>query len=128
MQKEDHARFTRSMTTLVSFPSMHIRVKVKYILLFADHKRLHTINDHRDLVVDSLYIVINASHPVVDAGHLIVDIEYLILDTSHSTIDSTRGIKNLRSYYPDLFVRQLVKPLQPIFDLSLSNQLLQVFF
>jgi len=107
------------MTILVSFPSRNIGVK--YIIYLTDQKRLRTVNVHRDLVVDSRYIV-------VDAGHLIVDIEYLILDTSHSIIDSMRGIQNLRSYHPDLFVRQLVQPLQPIFYLSLSNQLPQVFF
>ena len=81
MQKRDYERFTWSMTTLVSFPSVYIRVEVKYILLLADQKCLRTVNDHRDLVVD--------------AGHLIVDVEYLILDTSHSIIDSMRGIQNL---------------------------------
>ena len=100
------------MTTLVSFPSRYIGVK--YILLLTDQKRLRTVNDHRDLVVD--------------AGYLIVDVEYLILDTSHSTVDSMRGIQNLCSYHSDLFVRQLVQPLQPIFYVSLSNQFFQVFF
>jgi len=110
---------TFCMATLVSLPSRY--TKVKHILLLTDHNRLRTINDHHDLVVDGLYIIINASHPVVDAGHLIVDIEYLILD-------SMRGFQNLCSYHPDLFICQFVQPLQRIFNLSLSNQLLQVFF
>jgi hypothetical protein len=103
---------------------------------------LRTINDHGDLVIDGLYTAVNASHPVVDAshsfahvghsfvdaGHLIVDIEYLILDTPYFIIDSMRGLQNLCSYHPDLFIRQLIQPLQRIFNISLSNQLLQEFF
>src|SRR6266699_6722108 len=100
------------MASLVSFPSRYTRVK--HILLLTDQKRLRTINDYRDLVVDGLYIVINAGHPVVDSGHLIVDIEYLILD-------GMRGLQNLCSYHPDLFIGQLVQPLQRIFNISLSN-------
>jgi hypothetical protein len=103
---------TFCMATLVSLPSRY--TKVKHILLLTDHNRLRTINDHHDLVVDGLYIVINAGHPVVDAGHLIVD--------------SMRGLQNLCSYHPDLFICELVQPLQRIFNLSLSNQLLQVLF
>ena len=110
---------TCCMATLVSLPSRYTRVR--HSVLLTDQKRLRTINDHRDLVVDGLYIVINAGHPVVDAGHLIVDIEYLILD-------SMRGFQNLCSYHPDLFICQFVQPLQRIFNISLSNQLLQVFF
>jgi hypothetical protein len=34
----------------------------------------------------------------------------------------------LCSYHSDLFIRQLVQPLQRIFNVSLSNQPLQVFF
>ena len=107
------------MASLVSFPSRYIRVKL--ILLLADQNLLRTINDHRDLVVDGLYIVINAGHPVVDAGYLIVNIEYPILD-------SMRGVQNLCSYHPDLFICQLVQPFQRIFNVILSNHLLQVFF
>jgi hypothetical protein len=103
---------TCCMATLVSLPSRYTRVR--HSVLLTDQKRLRTIYDHRDLVVDGLYIVINAGHPVVDAGHLIVD--------------SMRGLQNLCSYHPDLFICELVQPLQRIFNLSLSNQLLQVFF
>jgi hypothetical protein len=123
---------TCCMATLVSFPSRYTRVK--HILFNCwltknrFKKRLRTINDHCDLVVDGLHIVINASHTVVDAGHLIVDIEYLILDTPYFIVDSMRGLQNLCSYHPDLFICQLEQPLQRIFNLSLSNQLLQVFF
>jgi len=70
-------------------------------------RRLRTINDHRNFVVDGLNLVIN---------------------TGHSIIDSMRGPQDLRSYHPDLFVCELVQPLQRIFNVSLSNQLLQVFF
>src|SRR5713101_6326802 len=93
--KENHERFTwsmssatRCMATLVPFPSRYIRVK--HVLLLTNQKRLRTINDHRDLVVD--------------AGHLIVDIEHLILDTSYFIIDGMRGLQNLCSYHPDLFI------------------------
>ena len=86
------------MATLVSFPSGYTRVK--HVLLLADQKRIRTINDHRDLVIN----------------------------TDHLFVDSMRGLQNLCSYYPDLFVGQLVQSLQRIFDVSLSNQLLQVFF
>jgi hypothetical protein len=79
------------MATLVSFPSRYTRVK--HILLLTDQKRLRTINDHRDLIVDGLC-----------------------------------GLQNLCSYHPDLFICQLVQPLQRIFNVSLPNQLLQVFF
>ena len=44
------------MTTLVSFPSRYVRIE--YVVLLADQKRLRTINDHGDLVVDGLYMVI----------------------------------------------------------------------
>src|SRR5260221_13661886 len=104
------------MTTLVSFPSRYIRIE--YIVLLVDQRRLRTINDHGDLVVDGLYVVINA-------GHLI---EYLIRDTSYFIIDSMRCIQNLCSYHPDFFIRQLIQPLQRIFNVSLSNQLLEEFF
>jgi hypothetical protein len=134
------------MTSLVSFPSRHARLEY---ILSTDQRRLRTINDHRDLVADGLYILINAGHPlvygghslvdtgypvvdashfIVDAGHLIVDIEYLIFDTSYFVVDSTRSLQNLYTYYPDLFICQLVQPLQRIFNVSLSSQLFQVFF
>jgi hypothetical protein len=100
------------MTTLVSLPSRHINAK--YILLLTDYKRLRTINDDRDVVVN--------------AGHLIVNVEYLIPDTAYFIIDSMRGFQNLCSYHPDLFICQFVQSRQRIFYLSLSNQLLQVFF
>ena len=105
---------TCCMTTFVSFSSRHTRVKHIQFLSLTNQKKLRTINDRRDLVDDGLYIVINASHPVVDAGHLIVD--------------SMCGLQNLCSYHLNFFVRQLVQPFQPIFYVSLSNQLLQVFF
>ena len=69
----------------------------------------------------ALYIVINAGYPVVDAGHFIVDIEHIILD-------SIRASQNLCSHHPDLFICQPVQPFQRVFYVSLSNQLLQVFF
>ena len=111
------------MTSLVSFPSGHI--SIEYTLLLTDQSRLRTINDHGDLVVDGLYIVIDAGHSLVDASYLI---EYPILDHPHSIIDSMRGVQNLCRYHPDLFICQLVQPLQRIFNVSLSNQLPQVFF
>src|SRR6267154_151643 len=97
---------TCCMTNLVSFPSRYIRIE--YILLLTDQRRLRTINDDRDLVVDSLYTVINAGHPlvdtghpvvdashsIVDVGHPIVDIEYLIVDHPHSIINSMRGLQH----------------------------------
>jgi hypothetical protein len=140
MQKENDKLLTWSMssatccmTSLVSFPSGHNRIE--YTRLLTDQRRLRTINDHGDLVVDGLYTVADASHSFahvghsfVDAVHLIVDIEYLILDTPYFIIDSMRGLQNLCSYHPDLFIRQLVQPLQRIFNISLSDQLLQEFF
>jgi hypothetical protein len=71
-------------------------------------------NDNRDVVVN--------------AGHLIVNVEYLIPDTAYFIIDSMYGFQNLCSYHPDLFICQFVQSRQRIFYLSLSNQLLQVFF
>ena len=118
------------MTRLVSFPSGHIRIE--YTLLLTDQSRMRTMNDHGDLVVDGFYIVVDAGHSFVDTGHSLVDASYLIehpiLDHPHSIIDSMRGVQNLRRHHPDLFIRQLVQPLQRIFNVSLSNQLLQVFF
>jgi hypothetical protein len=94
------------MTTLVSFASSgHIRVKL--ILLVTDQRRLRTINDHRDFVVDGLNLAIN---------------------TGHSIVDSMRGPQDLRSCHPNLLICQRIQPLQRIFYVSLSNQLLQVFF
>src|SRR6266436_3049753 len=55
-------------------------------------------------------------------------IEYLILDHPHSIIDNLRALQNLCSYHPHLFICQLVQPLQRIFYVTLSEQLLQVFF
>src|ERR1700679_4117657 len=101
------------MTTLVSFPSRHI--KIEYILLLTNERRLRTINDHGDLVVDGLYMVVDAGHsivdtgyPVIDAGHLIVDIEYLIANHPHSIINSMRGLQNLCSCHSNLFICQLL--------------------
>jgi hypothetical protein len=93
------------MAALVSFPSRYTRIK--HILLLTVLKWLRTFNDHRDLVVD--------------ASHLIVDIEYL-------NLDSMRGLQNSCSYHPELFICQLVQPLQRIFYVSLSNQPLQILF
>src|SRR6267154_2075404 len=110
---------TCCMTTLVSFPSGHI--KFECILLLTDQRCLRTINDDRDLVVDGLYIVINAGHSLVDTG-------YPVVDASYSIVDIIRGLQNLGSYHPDFFICQLVQPPQRIFYVGLSNQLLQVFF
>ena len=79
------------MATLVSFPSRYSRDE--HILLLIDQKRLRTINDHRDPIIDGM-----------------------------------RDLENLCSYHPDLFICQLVQPLQRIFYVGLSNQLLQIFF
>jgi hypothetical protein len=87
------------MTALASFPSRHIRVK--NVLLVTDRRRLRTINDHRDLVV-------NASYPIIDASHSIFDVVYLILDSPHSIVDSMCGLQSLRSGHPSLLVCQLV--------------------
>ena len=79
---------TCCMATLVLFPSRYTRVED--VLLISYQKRLRTFNDHRDLVVN--------------ASYLIADVEYVIPDTSYFIIDSMRGLQNLRSYHPDLFV------------------------
>ena len=106
---------TCCMTTLVSFPSRH---RVKHIPLVTNQRRLRTINDHRNFVVDSLNLVINTSHsivdasyPVVDASHFVIDadypaadIEHRIIDHPHSIIDSMRGPQDLRSCHPNLLV------------------------
>src|SRR5229473_7427054 len=122
------------MSTLVSFPSKHIRIR--HILLMTDQRRLRTINAHGDLVVDGFYCVINtgnstlnasyslvnmgypvvnASHSPVDAGHSlintghpVIDADHSFVNVGHSFIDSMRGLQNLCSYHPNLFICQFV--------------------
>jgi hypothetical protein len=98
------------------------------IFLLTAQKRLRTIKNHRDLFIDGLYIVINAGHLIVDIEYLILDTSYFIFDMFYFILDSMRGLQNLCGYHPDLFICQPVESLQRIFNVSLSDQLLQVFF
>src|SRR5260370_2446712 len=114
------------MSTLVSFPSKHIRVKHS---LLVNHQRwLRTVNAHCNLVVDSLYFVMNTGNSTLNASHSLVDMRYLVVDADNSIIDSMCGLQNLRSCHPNFLICQFVQPLEPIFYLSLSDQFLQVFF
>ena len=70
---------------------------------------MRTINDRRNLVIDSLHSVINSGHIIRDSGHFV--------------INSIRGLQNLRSGHPSLLLRQLVQPLQRVLDLRPSDQL-----
>src|SRR5258707_15753296 len=111
---------TCCMTTLVSFPSKHIRVE--HSLLVTDERRLRTVNAHGDHVVDGLYSVINTGNSTLNAGHSFVDMGHPIVDTSHSLvnvshpvvhannsiIDRMRRLQNLCSYHPNLFICQFV--------------------
>jgi hypothetical protein len=97
---------TCCMTSLVSFPSKHIRIE--YTIMLTDQRGLRTINDHRDLVVDGLYTIINAGHSLVDTGYPVVDAGHHILDTSDFIIDSMCSLQNLCSCHSNFFICQFL--------------------
>src|SRR5229473_1399847 len=97
---------TCCMTTLVSFPSKHIRVE--HSLLVTDERRLRTVNAHGDHVVDGLYSVINTGNSTLNAGHSFVDMSHPVVDANNSIIDRMRRLQNLCSYHPNLFICQFV--------------------
>ena len=116
------------MTTLVSFPSRHIRVK--YILLLADQKRLRTINDHRDLIVDGLYLKHKSGAQKPSEDELIQCLKdmlalpnqpvYIIVDALDESPD-TSGMPSPREQVLDL-VKELVELSSPNLHLCVTSR------
>ena len=119
----DDARLTLSTSSAVCCVTRHMGVI--YILWPLTETMSRTINDPCDLVIDRLHPFFSTDHSIADASHLTVDGGHPVVDTSHSVIDITRGFENLSSSHPSLLIGQRVQPLQRIFDIRLSCQLLE---
>src|SRR5260370_38778808 len=84
---------TCCMTTLVSIPSKHIRVK--HGLLVTDERRLRTVNARGDPVVDGVYSVLNAGNSLVNTGHPVIHADNSIINTGHSLVDTDHSLVNV---------------------------------
>ena len=66
--------------------------------------------------------------PVVYANHSIVYKKYLFTDSPHPLIDDTRGSQDFHGGHPSFLLGQFIQPLQRIFQISSSDELLPIFF
>ena len=67
-------------------------------------------------------------HVAADILYIPLDALQSIIDAHYFDIDVVRHLQQLHRCNPNLFLGQLVQPLQAILDVCVSRQLLQIFF
>ena len=80
-----------------------------------------TIEHQFDRIVDIVHFVVDTPHFIIDALNPVIDPRYLIVDVMSD-------LQELRGCHPNFLLSQLVQSTERVFNIRLSNQLLEKLF